>query len=140
MAAADAKMEPVKGLDEGDANEVLSLKSQEGEVFRTSNRPRCRSLLICGWPAAVSGCTDRSIGRNMWLICCVTYRGAEEDLHDVRACEGASRIHLLRFASPRLAASLRATRFIFVVRRGAHACVVAVAVVFPQTMSEGGQL
>jgi hypothetical protein len=36
MAAADAKMEPVKGLDEGDANEVLSLKSQEGEVFRTS--------------------------------------------------------------------------------------------------------
>jgi hypothetical protein len=64
MAAADAKMEPVKGLDEGDANEVLSLKSQEGEVFRTSIAlaafPAALLLLIC-CSAAVNGRTDRSM-------------------------------------------------------------------------------
>jgi hypothetical protein len=36
--ASDDKMEDVKGLDEGDGNEVLSLKSQEGEIFRQHHR------------------------------------------------------------------------------------------------------
>jgi len=45
-AAADAKMEQVKGLDEGDANEVLSLKSQEGEVFQVPKKICMMSELI----------------------------------------------------------------------------------------------
>jgi len=55
---SDAKMEPVKGLDDGDANDDLKLKSQEGEVFRTycahmllnkstSPPPKASLILFC---------------------------------------------------------------------------------------------
>jgi len=60
----DAKMEVVKGLDEGDANETLKLKSQEGEIYRTTttqtNREQRFEADRCRCPHAAPRHADRS--------------------------------------------------------------------------------
>jgi len=46
MSADDAKMQEVKGLDDDNANETLSLKSQELEVFQVPKKICAMSELI----------------------------------------------------------------------------------------------